>query len=678
MSARRHNGSVNDFIRQVATENYIRDVFGRTGVLSEKFSAYEVRRGQVELACAVDECFSSKENSSILAEAPTGTGKSLAYAVPATWRASSMGKRTVIVTANIALQEQLVGKDLPLLREVLPWTFTFALAKGLNNYLCRDVFAEAENDLLLRGGKNVLGIELGTKWETVREWARSTQKGDVSELPFELPSELRNFVVTTTDECVGKKCPEYDRCFAMKARQLAKAANLVVTNYHLFFADLAIKISTGGTGGVLPSYDHIVLDEGHETADIARGFFGFRITSDSIRWATRFLSGMKASKRKAALVAIDPQLRAAILHESDRLFARLRALSRSEEYGSRLTSTGQIAAERLCEELDGASRALTLVSESGSLSPERREEVRRASDRCSDIAANLRAADELANEDNAVYFLEPAGSGVALSMKPIEVADVLRTHLFGSDKHRGIIVTSATLSTGGRSGFDHIVGEIGADEADELEVESPFDFEENSILVVPRDVPLPIGKEGRDFPDAVAGQLEAVSRRSGGRVLALFTSYRVLEVAHRHMLGANLPFRIYRQGEAPRMQLVEEFKRDETSVLLGTDSFWQGIDVPGRSLSVVFIDKLPFETPDDPVLSAISDRDPKWFKRYSLPRAVIKFKQGVGRLIRTSTDRGAIFVCDRRLVEKPYGRMFTRALPEMRISRQLEDISDRL
>jgi len=649
--------------------------FGRGGHVAARLDGYEIRRGQVELAYAVEECMNSKDGATILAEAPTGTGKSLAYGVPATHQAARHGRRTVVVTANIALQEQLAGKDLPFLQAALPWPFTFALAKGINNYLCRDAFEDAEGDLLLRGGVATMGADLGDKWEAVRAWAGRTKTGDLSELAFEAPPELRRSFTTTSDDCLGRKCREYDRCLAMAARRAAREADLVVTNYHLFFADLAIKVASDRTAGVLPPYDHVVLDEGHETADIARGFFGFRVTAGTIRWATRLLGGARGSQRKAELVAVDPGLKARVRKAADGLFRRLGALRSSDDYQARLTEPGMFDPGDLPAALEDAREALKRASESGNLRADRREELRKAGDRCEAAAGYVRAAADLERPEEVVYFLEGAERDpVALAMKPIDVSDVLREHLFESEDVRGRVVTSATLSTGGRDGFAHIAGQIGAASSDDLEVESPFVHDECCVLVVPPDLPLPTGKEKDKFPDAVAELLECVARMTGGRLLGLFTSYRVLDVAHRRLANALLPFRVMRQGDAPRTQLARAFREDETSVLLGTSSFWQGVDVPGRALSCVFIDKLPFETPDDPVLSAIADRDRSWFKTYMLPRAVIALKQGVGRLIRTTSDRGAVVVCDRRLVEKPYGRQFIRAMPEMPVSRDLEVI----
>jgi ATP-dependent DNA helicase DinG len=657
-------------------DSYVAQVFGSGGMLAAKLPGYQVRVGQLELAYSVDAAMRASGGMTVLVEAPTGTGKSIGYGVPAA-RFAQLGQRTVIVTANIALQEQLVTKDLPLMQAATGFRFGFALAKGINNYLCLDAFEESEGDLLLRGGPRAVGAAAWSQWEAIRTWSATTSTGDVSELAFEPLQEIRRRFTTTSDDCVGKACPEHDRCFAMRAREEARRAEVVVTNYHLFFADLAVKLSTESAKGILAPYQHVVLDEGHEAAGIARGFFGFRVTRGSVRWASRLLGGARGSQRRRELGEVNAELRRRVNAAADRLFSQLRGLHDSSRYEARLRDPGAFDAGDLPDALRDAEQALAKAASTPGLPPDRREEVRRAANRCGEIATSVEAARDLGDEERLVYYLEPAGDDLAaLCMLPLDVSPTLRGGLFEAERLGAKVVTSATLSAGGKNGFALVAGELGAERSEQIVVESPFDHARQSVLVIPRDLPLPIGKEAAAFPEAVAELLVRVLGMSGGRLLGLFTSYRALDVAARRLERERLPFRVMRQGDAPRTQLIWEFREDERSVLLGTASFWQGVDVPGRSLSVVFVDKLPFDPPTDPVMSALADRDKRAFKKYMLPRACIALKQGVGRLIRTTDDRGAAVVCDRRLVEKPYGRAFLRALPEMPMARDLEVIRE--
>lgn len=631
----------------MSAPDYIEEVFGATGYLAKKFSGYTPRPGQVALARAVDAAIRDGEH--LMAEGPTGTGKSIGYATPATYHAAHGGKRVVIATANIALQEQLVRKDLPLLAEVLPWKFTFALLKGKNNFLCLDRFYEAESKGELELYDDPADAE---RQRAIIDWARATKTGDVSELPFEPPSRLWRRFSVSADDCKDADCHFYEECHAVRARAAAAEASVVVTNYHILFAHLQVKEATG-EDLVLPPFDIAILDEGHKAADIARDFFGFRITAGAMRWVGRLLSKTGGAKPADKLST-----------ETERFFDRLLALRRSPTYRTRLRHADAVPWSTLHGALREAASAYAAASEE-TTDIDLRGELRRALRRAETLAGQLEAAMTLADA-GSVYFIEEDVKGRAtLCAKPIEVADQLRRTLF--DETHSVTVTSATLTTGGS--FDYIARELGVDRPREVVAESPFQWNEQAVLVVPEGMPEP---NDPSFPAAVASTFAEIIDLARGRTLGLFTSYRNLNATYQRVTGNG--HRVLKQGDMPRSALIEEFRRDVGSVLLGTESFWAGVDVPGESLSCVVIDRLPFPTPDDPVLDAITERDRSWFTTYSVPRAVIAFKQGFGRLIRTTTDRGVVVVLDKRIVTKPYGRLFVQSLPDVLKSRRLDSI----
>jgi len=625
---------------------YIDAVFGPTGILARHFEGYVPRPGQIEMARAVGAALEDDEH--LLVEAPTGVGKSLAYSVPATHHAVNEKKRVVIATANIALQEQLVEKDLPLLAEILPWDFRFALLKGKNNYLCLDrryqEEAEGTLDLLDEPGDGPMLTDL-------TEWAGTTETGDVSELPFQPLYRLWRRFSTTSDDCKGSDCRFRDECFALKARAAAEEAHVVVANYHLLFAHLQVRAATG-QDLVLPAFDVAILDEAHKAADIARDFFGARITVGGVRWAARLLKKLGKGMQHRELT-----------EEATRFFERLDSHRRSPGYKCRLKRPDVVPWSKLCTLLGKAATTYQAAQEMGD--EDANAELRRVATRCETLAGQIRAAMTLADKDSVVFIEADGRGGAVLRSKPIEVSGVLEQALFASVD--SAVLTSATLTTGGS--FDHIAGEMGVPTPRTLSVESPFDFERQALLVVPDGMPNP---GAPDYPDAVADAVAEVLELAEGRTLGLFTSYRNLDLTYQRVSGNG--HRILRQGDRPRTALVEEFRRDVDSVLLGTESFWAGVDVQGEALSCVVIDRLPFPSPDDPVLDAISERDRRWFTNYSLPRAVIAFKQGFGRLIRSATDRGVVVVLDQRIVSKSYGKVFTRSLPPVLKSRRIESV----
>ena len=630
--------------------DYLTDVFGERGLFASRFPGYEMREGQVALARMVDEAM--RDGRHALGEGPCGTGKGVAYGVPSVWHVRHRKKRIVIATANIALQEQLVTKDLPLLAEVLPWPFTFALLKGRNNYLCVDRLRDSEARGELSG---LYDDEQDRQMRDVLAWADETPTGDVSELPFVPMPQVWSKVAVSSDECKGKDCPFFDDCYSERARAAAREADIVVTNYHLLFAHLAVRRETG-QDLVLPPFDMLVLDEAHEAAEIARDFFGFTVSAHTFHRLARYAADLG-----------NRTLAEALRRHGGELFDRIASFARSPAYRCRLKQPGFVATGEAVSKLHSLAALGDAVDEDETREREIRATARNAARQARAAAARVQEGASQGDADK-VYWIDLDAKGRAkLKAKPIDVSDLLREALFGATE--SVTLVSATLAAGGS--FDFVRSEIGVPvDALELIADSPFDFESQALLVVPDDrLPEP---RDFDFPDAAAEFVGRVMDLCDGRTLGLFTSYRVLNAVYDRVHGNG--HRVLRQGDMPRTELARIFKEDTRSVLLGTDSFWTGIDVPGEALTGLVIDKLPFPHPEDPVVSAICERDPRAFNNYLVPRAIITLRQGVGRLIRSRQDFGVIVLLDRRVAEKRYGRQFLSSLPRMLTTRRMENI----
>jgi ATP-dependent DNA helicase DinG len=651
----------------------IDEVFGPGGLFAQKFAGYAPRSGQIELARAVRRAITEQQH--LIAEGPTGTGKGLAYLVPAIEHSTGTrtstnrvtgrpetrhGGKTIVVTANIALQEQLVTKDLPLLRDVLDRPFRFALIKGKNNYLCIDAVGKMLAEGLLRRDDEL---------DRLLAWAQSTETGDVSEFPEQPSAAVWRRMSVGSDECKGQQCKYFGQCFAEKAKDAMHEADVVVTNYHMFFAHLVVRSKMrqiAARGGavdpdiVLPPADVVVFDEAHKAADIARDFLGFTFSKGAVDWLLRGFNHDVSTRCK---------------QESEQFFRKLCDLKASRSYRSRLKRGHGLEGEPLALCLDAVAKFYAESVNGGAWDEDERAELLMRSRRSASLASNLREAMKPEMTDRTVYFIEETrGRGGAVSCaiksKPIDVGAWLKEELFG--QYRSVILTSATLATGGGSKpFDFVRKEVGLETGEDLVAESPFSWSDSAMLVIPKTTADP--KDRDAFPPSVAEHVRDVAKASKGRTLALFTSYKNLELAADACRG--LPYRVLKQGQAPRTKLVEDFKKDVSSVLLGCESFWAGVDVPGEALSCVVIDRLPFPTPDDPIVDAIAERDKNWFFTYAVPRAIIQVKQGAGRLIRSVTDRGCIVILDQRVVKMGYGRALLAALPKMKMADEVEDVA---
>lgn len=642
--------------------DYLDDVFGPTGLLSRRFPGYEQRAGQVALARTIDRAMLTSRH--MMGEGPTGTGKSVAYSVPAAHYARGK-KRTVIVTANIALQEQLVKKDLPLLAELLPWPFTFALLKGRDNYYCHNAARDADDtgyfDDIRRGG--FFGDDANEAHEQIERvlaWADKTKTGDKSELPFIPANAIWSRMSVGADECLKDDCRFFrNECFPETAKRIAHASDIIVTNYHVLFAHLQVRANTG-RNIVLPVFDHLVLDEAHEASDIAREFLGFTVGEGSLKGIIGY--GEKRPELKAAAGEVRKLGRA--------FFEEIARYGRSSSYKTRLRIAGFV--ERPAELLEHVARIGKFagnVVEMGDdeVGKDDKGKARVAFRHAESFAERVTEAVELLDQ-NKVYFIDYTSGGKGrLAAKLIDVSQELRRNIF--DVVRSVSLVSATLTT--ENNFDFFRKELGVPaEALEVIAETPFDFRKQAIIITPTDLPLP---DAPGFVEAVATAVRQVVTSCEGRTLCLFTSNKNLNGVFDAIKG-RVPYTVLKQGQMPRNELTRIFKEDVSSVLLGTNSFWTGIDVPGEALTGLVIDKLPFPNRSDPVVDAICERDRNSFQNYFTPRAVIMLRQGVGRLIRSQKDLGVVIILDKRIVEKGYGYAFFSSLPSMVRSQNLGSI----
>jgi ATP-dependent DNA helicase DinG len=649
-------------------------VLGPGGLFAQHFEGYESRPQQLRIATEVERAIEAREH--LLVDAPTGCGKSISYLVPAIECAVAQGKRVVVVTANIALQEQIVDKDLPTIRRILPTPFSFAIAKGRANYLCLAAFEEAQREVSIKGAAKALGPG-ADRWSEAEGWAMQTERGDVSELDFDL-GPLRRHLTVSAEECVGPHCPRREECHSERAKKLYWSSQVIVTNYAMFYLDIALRGDDPDASGVLPAWDVAVLDEAHSAGDLSRSFFGFRVTEGMVKSLVRLSS---------SCAEVDGQLARDVGAEASSYFAaahRYRTTKRRDlpperrddhVYDVRLKRPGEGPdPSALCALLRDLGRSLGRAAEVEEESVAR-VKLKNGEKKCALLTSQLEAAHAVAEPARCVYCLELEGANgerVAVVSKLIYPRDVLKDALFAPEG-RSVVLCSATLAVNGSFAF--VREELGIDKAREVCVGSPFDYARNARLIVPVGLPSPTERE--EHERAVAERLVEVVCAARGRTLALFTSYRGLRVARDALARLRGSQRaswgsLLVQGDAPRSELVRRFCEEVGSVLLGTESFAEGVDVPGESLSVVVVDRLPFAPPDDPVYDAVDAMSPRGaFFTWSLPRAVTALRQRAGRLIRRATDRGVVVVLDDRVVTKGYGASFTRALAPMPISRDL-------
>jgi len=658
--------------------------FAPGGVLAKTHPAYEFRRGQLQMAQAVEEALEDKRH--LIVEAGTGTGKTLAYLLPVI----RSGKRVIISTGTKNLQEQLFFKDVPFLERALFGADTaeqkeiplsarkdsargklsVCYMKGRNNYLCRKKLYELTDQPVLGG------LEEIEHYRAIAAWEKTTGTGDRSELA-ELPeaSALWHKLDARADTCLGQKCKEWERCFITEMRRRAAESDIIIVNHHLFFADLAIKLEADGApdAGVLPDCGAVIFDEAHELEEVAGNYFGISVSNLRMEELARDTEHLLQREK-----LYTPQMASAIqsLRERSQLFFSL--LPAHE--GRIAFDARREFLEENGDEFLALNHALTRLSAEFERLPQKPDDVFTLARRAQQLQVQLGFVME--NEDpNTVFWIErrsfrgaPGASGrrkptevkssggrsnVYLQATPIEVGPILRECLWS--KLETAVLTSATLAVGGS--FDYIRQRLGLDHARELVVPSHFDYESQAILYVPPDLPDPRTPQFAAEATGVVRRLLEITR---GRAFVLFTSYAQMNDIYDQLLGV-INFPMLKQGDAPKSALLEEFRLTPNAVLFGTSSFWQGVDVQGEQLSCVIIDRLPFAVPSDPVVAArvkaIDRAGGNAFSDYQVPSAVITLKQGFGRLIRSLHDRGLLALLDNRILKKSYGRVFVESLP---------------
>jgi ATP-dependent DNA helicase DinG len=655
--------------------------FAPGGVLARAHPAYEFRRGQLQMAQAVEQALEEKRH--LIVEAGTGTGKTLAYLLPVI----RSGKRVIISTGTKNLQEQLFYKDIPFLEQTLfgnhaetaasavqsgqqPGRLSVCYMKGRNNYLCRKKLYDLTNEPVLSG------LEEIEQYRAIAAWEKTTSTGDRAELA-ELPeaSALWHKLDARADACIGQKCSEWERCFVTEMRRRGMESDIVIVNHHLFFADLAIKLQAEGApdAGILPEAAAVIFDEAHELEDVAGNYFGISVSNLRIddlardvetslqhnKMMSASLSGALASLRERS------QLFFSVLPPGDGRFAFETRREFLEENGDEFLALNQ-ALTRVAGELEGLQQ--------------KPEEIFNFVRRAQELQVQLAFAME-SEDRNTVFWIERRGGrgrtnapqrnrdatkenfagrqNVFLQATPIDVGPILRECLWS--KLECAVLTSATLAVGGA--FEYIRQRLGLEHARETVLPSHFDYESQALFYVPPDLP---DTRTPQFTAKAADRIRKLLEITRGRAFVLFTSYAQMNDIYQRLLG-ELEFPMLKQGDAPKSALLEEFRLTPNAVLFATSSFWQGVDVQGEQLSCVIIDRLPFAVPSDPIVAArikaIDAEGGNAFFQYQVPSAVITLKQGFGRLIRSLHDRGLLVLLDNRILKKQYGRVFIESLP---------------
>jgi len=634
--------------KKLAEKVALERVFGPHGWLGRHHPQYEFRASQLEMAEEVEAALENRRH--LIVEAGTGTGKTLAYLVPII----RGGQRVVISTGTKNLQEQLLLKDIPFLKGLFP-EIRATLMKGRQNYLCRQKLYDLENQPVLNGME-----EIG-QYAEIRQWERRTETGDRAEISG-LPdtSELWARIDARSEACTGQKCPQFERCFVTLMHQRAAAADILIVNHHLFFADLALRETDYAS--LLPDYAAVVFDEAHEIEDVATQYFGIQVSNYRLEELARDteitlrLKGLKS----AEVLAATAELR----YRSDLFFELFPAVEGRKSFDNR---------DDFVQVHRGAYSALgnglvRLESELRRV-PDRPEEINKLAQRALELRAELELVLE-SRERNLVFWWERRGRGIFVGASPIDVSGILRERLF--DKVETVILTSATLAVG--ENFDFIKRRLGVQNAKEVILDSHFDYGQQALLYTPAHLADP---RDPDFSRQAAEEIVHLLKATRGRAFVLFTSYQQMRDVYPRV-RPRLRYPILLQGTAPRTALLDRFRSTPHAVLFATSSFWQGVDVQGQQLSAVIIDRLPFAVPTDPVVAArvrqIDEEGGNAFTDYQLPEAVISLKQGFGRLIRSETDRGVLAILDPRLVKKSYGQVFFASLPKYRRTNQLDEV----
>lgn len=650
------------------SENNVDPVFGPEGLIAKLHPNYEYREGQVRMANEVAVALEAKKH--LIVEAGTGTGKTLAYLIPAIAASIKLKKRIIISTGTKNLQEQLMEKDIPFLQKALPTKFSASYMKGRSNYACIYRINKSDNQPILDG------LDQLDYFNEVRDWSRETATGDRAELTY-LPENLSFWsrINAKGETCIGQKCPDFEPCFITRMRARADAADIVIVNHHLFFADLNVRGNQFGK--VIPDYGAVIFDEAHLIEDIAADYFGFQISNFQIDELAKDASELPIPD--AIAIAGLTKLAAKVLGLAEQFWARFTQARGNEgrfpllpdafaargRDGDQHPSPLGEAYHVLDEALARLEADVDIYSEK---LPEADSVTRRIRQCRFDLDFIVKQADQ-----NFVYWLERRGRGIFLQASPVDVSNLLKDKLF--DKVDTCVLTSATLSTNGS--FNFIRDRLGLSSAktNTLVAKSSFDYEDQAIVYLPATMPDP---RSQDFTHAAAAEIVKILQVTQGRAFVLCTSTSSMNALF-ELVSSRIGYPCFVQGSMSKTGLLERFRGTSNAVLFATASFWQGVDVQGEQLSCVIIDKLPFAVPTDPIVAArakfIDDNGGRSFFDYSVPQAVISLKQGIGRLIRSNSDRGVIAILDPRLRTKGYGRDFLNSLPRMRITSELADVT---
>ncbi|HKT73281.1 MAG TPA: ATP-dependent DNA helicase [Steroidobacteraceae bacterium] len=634
----------------------LEDIFGPGGPLQQALPDFKVRRQQLRMAQRVADALEARETLAV--EAGTGTGKTFAYLVPALL----CGARVLISTGTRTLQDQLFSKDLPLVAAAIGRPARVALLKGRSNYLC--------HHRLGRAGTEAEQLTLGEAppnermLERIRRWARTTRSGDLAEVRGLSDSNpVWPQVTSTRENCLGPRCPDISRCHVALARRQALDCDVVVVNHHLLLADLTLK--EDGFGDILGAADAVILDEAHQIPDLATQFFGASVSSRRIETLLKDLQAESATRALRPDSLDLPEAMQGVEEGLRQIAATVMARPGRVAWHD-LRAPLENPVQQLGQSLRDLQGCLTAQEEEGPLAV--------MAERAAEIAASLERIAAIEELEGARAVESTQRGGFVLSLMPFDISARFQAML--RSRRCAWIFTSATLSVG--EDFSHFTGRIGLEETPTLKIESPFDYERQSLLYLPTGMPEPASYDY--LPAVLQVAVPLIEAASGGAFL-LFTSHRALSQAA-SLLRARWrdapPYNLYVQGDAPRERLLKEFREDGNGVLLGTTSFWEGVDVKGDALRLVIIEKLPFASPEDPLVKAridyLQSMGGNAFRDYQLPEAALALKQGVGRLIRSEEDFGAVVICDPRLAGRSYGRTFIAALPVMNVTREQDEV----
>ena len=690
----------------------IEDYFSEDGILVNEIKGFEYRHEQEEMAKNIQNAIN--DNRKIIVEAGTGTGKTLAYLIPAIKWAITNKKKVIIATNTINLQEQLLLKDIPLAKSVIKDEFTYALVKGRSNYLCKRLFTE------LSLGKSIdiesFSVEAREQIEYILKWGNKTKTGDKAELPFEVYPDVWELVQSTTELCLGKKCPFRKECFYMKTRMKKMEADILISNHHVFFSDLNVRAETDFDSEylILPRYDMVIFDEAHNIESVARSYFSVEVSKISF---TRLLHRIyqkksKKKKEKSALTRVEETIDEKYLEKpgdylellktmkseiyslqtiGDEYFDEIRKMFETNteapirkslnnfemtksNFLENLRDKKEFFQAKLAEFLNLMMTFSNVIDEEKDKNPE----VINFNNHLKIFKKYIDSFKFINNFSDAdyVYWLDInfKRTNVVLTATPLNIAQKLSSVLF--ENLNRLVFASATIMANGN--FEYFKKSLGLDEEECIEcfIESPFDYEHQMSVYIPANIQ--DSENLNAFVTDASKFILDILKKTKGKAFILFTSYTMLNQIYYSVVNKlkNSNFEIFLHGEKPRSQLIKEFKEAKNPVLFGTTSFWEGVDVQGENLSNVIITKLPFLVPTDPIVSAISKKIEEdggnSFSDFQLPEAIIKFKQGVGRLIRKKTDRGNIFILDSRIIKKRYGSAFIKALPSQKNIKILE------